>query len=629
MGACDSLSRSVTLARFTDAAEELCREATALLRALRVPYTEIRGLGLTVTKLNTESASAGAKPSAFPPAKMVAPPATIVGHAAPVGRTSPIDKLFGKGGQQQAASRSGAVPLPAPIEEEQEDGSGAKKEMEGVEDSEERVVTAVSEKPDVMDVDDGGDSGSDAGWEEGSDDAGVDAHAEEGLSPPVSSAQLPETGVDDEEPASVSRREVLARYEGVTLTQIDAAEFNALPWHIQKELITALPRTRSGIKTAEASAAPDTANEGTASGRNGAEAGGDLDPQSFGPGNCQKSIAPLGEASTRETGAVVSARPMDSLPSLSQLDPLVLDALPLALKREIELAYGIVAPRAPPLKAPAKRTARGQGVRHAARPDAKLRRMDEFVTGQPRQAGLAARGQGGASGSRGVGTGVVTFSQVDPGVLDELPAELRTEIMQQLRPLPRAKAAARGAQRQRAAARAAAEAQEGLHAMRQEDSSDDEDGAGDEGGHEPLSQAFQGLVDSIDAASGLQDALKLLGEALTARECDKSDMVGGSPSQCSGPEGLPATHPSSEGPQGMEDTPQHGWSRVEASLVKLAKPLVASDLEAARRGLMRIQALAKAHAPFAATAQRVSSTLQRRITRRYGFPVSLRTLHKE
>lgn len=48
-GACDNISRSVTLARYVGSAEELCREALGLLEALGVPVEELRGLGLTVS----------------------------------------------------------------------------------------------------------------------------------------------------------------------------------------------------------------------------------------------------------------------------------------------------------------------------------------------------------------------------------------------------------------------------------------------------------------------------------------------------------------------------------------------------------------------------------------------------
>jgi len=48
-GDCDNMSRSVTLSRFTDAASELGSQGKALLRALRVDPTQIRGIGLNVS----------------------------------------------------------------------------------------------------------------------------------------------------------------------------------------------------------------------------------------------------------------------------------------------------------------------------------------------------------------------------------------------------------------------------------------------------------------------------------------------------------------------------------------------------------------------------------------------------
>ena len=41
----------VTLARFTDSAEDIGRECWELLRASRVPFADIRGMGITVRQL--------------------------------------------------------------------------------------------------------------------------------------------------------------------------------------------------------------------------------------------------------------------------------------------------------------------------------------------------------------------------------------------------------------------------------------------------------------------------------------------------------------------------------------------------------------------------------------------------
>ena len=57
-GVCDHLTRSVTLSSFTDGAETLACEASRVLAALAVPAGEIRGMGLQLSKLDSDPASA-------------------------------------------------------------------------------------------------------------------------------------------------------------------------------------------------------------------------------------------------------------------------------------------------------------------------------------------------------------------------------------------------------------------------------------------------------------------------------------------------------------------------------------------------------------------------------------------
>ena len=57
-GVCDHLTRSVTLSSFTDGAETLAKEASRVLAALAVPAGEIRGMGLQLSKLDSDPASA-------------------------------------------------------------------------------------------------------------------------------------------------------------------------------------------------------------------------------------------------------------------------------------------------------------------------------------------------------------------------------------------------------------------------------------------------------------------------------------------------------------------------------------------------------------------------------------------
>lgn len=52
-GPCDNVSRSVTLNRFTDATADLTHECRAMLRALKVPADQIRGIGISVSFLSS------------------------------------------------------------------------------------------------------------------------------------------------------------------------------------------------------------------------------------------------------------------------------------------------------------------------------------------------------------------------------------------------------------------------------------------------------------------------------------------------------------------------------------------------------------------------------------------------
>lgn len=75
-GACDSLSRSTTVGHFTDNPQELFRESQRMYQGLGVPAEEVRGLGVSVSKLDNDGSSATARPSAPAPAKLLAPKPT-------------------------------------------------------------------------------------------------------------------------------------------------------------------------------------------------------------------------------------------------------------------------------------------------------------------------------------------------------------------------------------------------------------------------------------------------------------------------------------------------------------------------------------------------------------------------
>ncbi|EIE26541.1 DNA/RNA polymerase, partial [Coccomyxa subellipsoidea C-169] len=72
-GICDNHSRSVTMPRFVGTRTVLAKTGKELLRAMNIPAPDIRGLGLTMTKLDNDTASSVARPSAPAPAKGALP----------------------------------------------------------------------------------------------------------------------------------------------------------------------------------------------------------------------------------------------------------------------------------------------------------------------------------------------------------------------------------------------------------------------------------------------------------------------------------------------------------------------------------------------------------------------------
>ncbi|GMH38108.1 hypothetical protein BSKO_05992 [Bryopsis sp. KO-2023] len=73
-GICDSLSRSVTISGFTDSEKDIFSSCWTMLKALGVPAPEIRGMGITVSKFDSDSTSAAAKTSVGGLARAKAPP---------------------------------------------------------------------------------------------------------------------------------------------------------------------------------------------------------------------------------------------------------------------------------------------------------------------------------------------------------------------------------------------------------------------------------------------------------------------------------------------------------------------------------------------------------------------------
>ncbi|KAK9844061.1 hypothetical protein WJX81_003182 [Elliptochloris bilobata] len=293
-GICDNLSRSVTLPRFTDSAKELGREGRALLRAVGVPARDIRGVGLTMAKLDSDPASGAARPTNAKPAKLAAPPPSAYNPREPHPWN---DWLAQKMAEERCADAAAAA----------------------------AVAAAAEPSPGAA------------------------------AATPVGRAALP------------------------SLSEIDAAVWAELPESVQRDLLLQrqLAHPRSPARAAvglRRSPLRQAGGLAIGPGAGGSRAG---------------TGSRAGVVDADAEGRAAAGTPILALPPASQLEPGVLDALPLSVRRELERAYGIgVGFRAMPFKSPPKRRRGGGGSIGDPGDDARERRLDEL--------GMAA-GEFGAS----------------------------------------------------------------------------------------------------------------------------------------------------------------------------------------------------------------------------------------
>lgn len=484
-GECDSFSKSASLARFTDVAADIARESRALLLSFQVPPAEIRGLGIQVTKLDNDGASA--RPGGAAPAKLAA---------------------FLQLGQQQAAERQEEQQAEARQQQqhEQEQQPAAAEALPhwvepGLADASTTQQGAAppqalpasqrperqQEQPQPEQRNEQASSQVLAQGEPGMQDrsvaGGPSPAKQESLERCLARAAAQSQGA--EELVAEQRQRLLRQWQGVSLSQMDADALQALPYEVQRELVApgggqqhppwALDLPGTGVQHGPAAEA--------GGGAGGAEAGAaELDARAKGKrppvereqasgGEGQGGVAaaaPGGEHPTplaaskdrqqQEAGwaggdagaggsraaAQRAPRPVP-LPALSQLDPAVLDALPLSMRRELEIAYGIGKHSLRPASAPAhaRRGARGGGGSgvHGAGTMAghvsKRQRLDSFLS-NPLPFGTSVQGQAAAASQPQQPqqwkqeAAQLSFSQLDPGVLQELPPEVRQEVLQQL-----------------------------------------------------------------------------------------------------------------------------------------------------------------------------------------------------
>jgi DNA repair protein REV1 len=616
MGSCDSFSKSVTLASMTAAAEDLEKEGKVLLRMLRVPFDEIRGMGLAVSRLDTGGSSGKG--------------------------------VFGGsgGGAIEAAGMSGAAgAVPTAARATAEDGVAA---LEGSEasdagweldsESDVRSHKQQQQQPGASPAP----SPSGRGMKRKSPVGGKQASLLDMMPPPpprIARLQDQEDIYEEEEEQQQqqgnervlqpsARLELLAKYQGLSLTQIDADELAALPYELQRELVLRLPRSRQ-ISTG------DNTNLNTIS-----STGDDV--------SRTKSLPAAAAAVPAAQEASVSNKPIEPLPAFSQIDRSVLDALPLQLRRELETAYGMKRAIKNVLDTTTAASASGHG-RHqyhsppkraagsskTAHHDSKLRRLDAFVKPKngPVPAPIFPPSRHQNCGTTRLSSLDITLSQIDPGVLHELPHEIQDEVLRQLQPFPlkkfKAAAAGGGARKALVEARtAAAEASrqrqqlEDLQAAQIEGPSLDREEENvekilqDLGDRVELPPAVEYLVQlantdaSVSAAPGGVTITQVL-EAFSAaiEEINESDI----PIRC----------------QTSQSTPESNALQlrllevVMGTLSRLGKNFISHDLEGTKKLLMSIRRIGETYPSFTNDANAVIEKLQHRVQRRYGWPLSM------
>lgn len=114
-GHCDNLSRSITLARCVSSKEDLLREGAALLRALHVPFEDIRGMGLSVSKLQ-ESTNHGSELKSHLISQKFAFHKQKSSQANPVSETSPASSSGWEDSEDQSKGEERNVDGPLGIQ---------------------------------------------------------------------------------------------------------------------------------------------------------------------------------------------------------------------------------------------------------------------------------------------------------------------------------------------------------------------------------------------------------------------------------------------------------------------------------------------------------------------------------
>lgn len=255
----------------------------------------------------------------------------------------------------------------------------------------------------------------------------------------------------------------------------------------------------------------------------------------------------------------------------------------------------------------------------------KVRRIDAFVVHKSEPMPTPVAGKSRRRPGNNNGAAQITLSQIDPGVLNELPQELQNELLGQLRPPPKK---LKRSEKVAVAARAAVEeavqqrqALEDLQAAQVAGSSDeDEDLEIFDPGDESVPLGVQSLLE-IEAAGGGGDdfAAGGTGPSINGGRVVLDDIDAMLRALNTAVQEL------AQGSDVPASTNNDLLERaVSAVILRIGQYYIARNLEGAKRVLLRIQDLGALYPCFASCAETLVAKLQRRVKRRYGWPLALR-----
>lgn len=357
-------------------------------------------------------------------------------------------------------------------------------------------------------------------------------------------------------------------FQEMTLSQIDADAWADLPQDVQLDLVQKLPRSRTSLA------------EGVI---------------------VDKGKAPALENKKEEEVEGEKGAAIEPLPSFSQIDPTVLEALPLGVRREIEMAYGLLQHHLPK-KSPMGGTKRPlKSASMSLKGSAPKQRRLDAVYGATKQ-----------PPDHAIPSSILpsSFSQIDQSVLSELPKEMRKEIEIHLNMATFAK----GNKRRKF--------KEEIVALQKDEENEDEisidatpgsqDGESDGGvGMQPQivdyllsNHSFTELIEGLDSI--LNTLLK------EHQEEEEEDTE------------LPPTQPLTTSPnvtRVLNAEQRHILHKIKQQVLQTSKICIQSDIESLHKGLKRLTRIPAKYPWFSEIAHSITNRIQHHVIKIYGLPL--------